>query len=91
VKDRLIRGEEHGFVQHTIVLQGLYGVPEERGYKVGAVLRNFEIEKQELDAIILAQALDERGECEERDALPRMLIAIVLQQLVERHFMEGLG
>src|SRR4029453_7373718 len=27
----------------------------------------------------------------EEDALPRVLISIVLQQLVERHFMEGLG
>jgi hypothetical protein len=54
VKDRLIRREEHGFVQRTIVLQGLHGVPEERGHKVWAVLRNFEIEKKEPDAVILA-------------------------------------
>jgi hypothetical protein len=73
------------------VLQGLYGVPEERGHKVGAILRNFEIEKKEPDAVILAQSLDELGEREERDALPRVLIAIVLQQLVERDFMEWLG
>src|SRR5262245_50692953 len=74
-----------------IVLQGLCGVPEERGHKVGTILRNFEIEKKEPDTAILAQALDELDEREERDALPRVLIAIVLQQLVERHFMEGLG
>jgi hypothetical protein len=91
VKDRLVWREEHGFVQRLIVLQGLYGVPEERGHKVGAILRNFEIEKKEADAVILAQALDELGEREERDALPRVLIAIVLQQLVERYVMEGLG
>jgi hypothetical protein len=91
VKDRLIWREEHGFVQGMIVLQGLYSVTEERGHKVRAILRNFEIEKKESDAVILAQSLDELGEREERDALPRVLIAVVLQQLVERYFMERLG
>ena len=91
VKDRLIGCEEHGFVQRTIVLQDLHGVPEERWHKVGVILRNFEIKKKEPDSVILAQSLDELGEREERDALSRVLIAIVLQQLVERYFMEGLG
>ena len=74
-----------------IVLQGLYGVPEDRGHKVGAIFRDFEIEKKEPDAVILAQSLDELGEREEREALPCMLIVIVPQQLMEKHFMEGLG
>jgi hypothetical protein len=66
-------------------------MPEEQGHKVGAIFRNFEIEKKEPDAVIVAQSLDELGEREGRDGLPRVLIAIVLQQLVERYFMEGLG
>ena len=47
VKDRLILREEHGFVQGAISLQGLHGVLEERWHEVGAILRNFEIEKQD--------------------------------------------
>ena len=89
VKDRLILREEHGFVQGAISLQGLHGVLEERWHEVGAILRNFEIEKQEPSAVILAQSLDKLGEREDRDALPSVLIAIVPYQLVERHFMDG--
>ena len=77
VKDRLILREEHGFVQGAISLQGLHGVLEERWHEVGAILRNFEIEKQEPSAVILAQSLDKLGEREDRDALPSVLIAIV--------------
>ena len=91
VKDRLIGGEEHGFLQRARVLQGLHGMLEERGHEVGAILRNFEIEKKEPHAVILAQALDERGEREERDVLPVVLIAIVPQHLGQADVMDGLG
>jgi hypothetical protein len=54
VKDRLIGREENGFLQHVISLQGLYGMLKERWHQIGEIRRNFDIEKQESGAIILA-------------------------------------